>query len=410
MAAPSKLTERRIEALKYDPEGPSRQVQWDDLLSQFGVRVYPSGRKSFVVAYGEARRRKLFTLGKVGVLTLSQARQKARETLVKVDQGEDPVEEKKAKRREREEAISVKDLAEEFLKHQKARWSERHHKESSRRIQRRIVPAFGSKLAADVSRADVNRLHAEITDGGSPIEANRVGTLLHGMFEWAEDFGYLQEGHRNPARRKKGSKVGRNPEGSRTRFLRREEAPRLLRAADSTGEPLDGVIVRLWLLTGLRRSELLHRRWSDIDLKGATLTVPKTKNGREHTVPLSRRAVELLSTLPRPVWGDAPVFPGSRPDQPMTDFKRGWSRIQRLSDLNDLTIHDLRRTVATWLTHMGKVPLSTVSALLNHKTPGAGITAIYTRPVFESMREGLETMAKLLEEIEPVAQEKSAAS
>lgn len=401
MATPTKLTERSIKDLQYAPNGPSRQIHWDEGLSQFGVRVYPSGKKSYVLAYGDARRRKLYAFGVVGGMTLSQARKKARALLVKIDQGGDPLEEKRAERRERQAALSVKELAKEFLEHQEKRWSERHHKESSRRLERRVTPAFGSKLARDVTRSDVNRLHAKITDEGSPIEANRVGTLLHGMFEWAEEFGHLPEGHRNPARRRKGSKVGRNPEGSRSRYLTREEAPTLLWAADATGNSEDGVIVRLWLLTGLRRSELLHRRWSDVDFKENTLTIPRTKNGKEHTIPLSDRAVQLLRSLPRPIQPDAPIFPGEDKTKPLSDYKRRWERIRKLSGIEDLTIHDLRRTVGTWLASLAGLPMLTVSALLNHKVPGGGVTAIYARPMGEALKEAVVTLERLLEEVEP---------
>ncbi|MFC1660871.1 tyrosine-type recombinase/integrase [Gemmatimonadota bacterium] len=406
MAAPEKLTERRIERLRYDQDGPSRQIHWDEVVPGFGVRVYPSGRQSYVLHYGEASKRRLLTLGKVGVITLSQARDQARELLVSVANGADPLEERERRRAAREGAITVEALVEEFLLHHESRWSPKHHRESARRLRSHVLPVLGSARAEDITRADVNRLHAQITERGAPIEANRIRTLLHTMFEWGMEFGQLPESHPNPARHRKGSTVGRNPEGSRSRFLKREEAPRLLRAADSTGNPLDGVIVRLWLLTGLRKSELLHRRWSDVNLRTATLTVPKTKNGREHTLPLSGRAVELLRTLPRPVRPDAPLFPGADPSEPISDFKRPWARIQGLSGLDDLTIHDLRRTVGTWLASLAGVPVAVVAALLNHKPPGAGVTAIYARPMEEAMREAVEELEGLLAQVEPYRQGK----
>jgi integrase len=204
--------------------------------------------------------------------------------------------------------------------------------------------------------------------------------------------------------------VGRNPEGTRSRFLTRDEAPRLLEAADSTGEAVDGVIVRLWLLTGLRRSELLHRTWSDLDLRKKTLTVPRTKNGREHTIPLSDRAVQLLRSLPRHIQPDAPVFPGDDEGKPLSDFKRRWEKIRKLSGLHDLTIHDLRRTVGTWLANLAGVPEHTIAALLNHKTSRAGVTAIYTRTMDEPLRSAVESLEELLASVDPTIEKRKIAN
>ena len=401
MGARTKLTERRIERLEFESEGPSRQIHFDATVLGLGVRLYPSGGKSYVLHYGDRRARKLLTLGKVGVLTLAHAREKAAALLVGIAEGEDPLATRRGERRARDDAATVEALGTEFLAHHEGRWSESHYRESKRRIEKHVTPVLGRMKAADVSRPDINRLHAGITSGGAPVEANRVRTILHTMFEWGAEFGHLPEGHPNPAHRRRGSRIGRNREGGRERYLTREEAPKLLAAADSTGDPTDGVLVRLWLLTGLRRSELLHRRWSDIDLEERTLTVPKTKNGRTHTVPLSGRAVELLTSLPRSIAPDAPLFPGKDPLAPRLDYKRPWERIRELSGLHDLTVHDLRRTVATWLAHLGRVPMATVSAVLNHSPPGAGVTALYARPVAESVREALEEMERLVTGVEP---------
>jgi integrase len=403
------MTERRIEDLRFDPDGPSRQIHFDKSFPGFGVRLYPSGRKSYVLQYGEARRRKLLTLGTVGVLTLSQARTQARRHLVEIGDGADPVAARRAERLRRRTAETVQELAEAFLDEHGDDWSESHRRDSERRVATRLASAIGHIRAEELTRADVNRLHAEITKAGSPTEANRVRTLIHTIYEWGSEFGCIPETLPNPARRARGSKKSRNKEESRTRYLRVEEAPGLLKAADATGDPRDGVLVRLWLLTGLRKSELLGRRWSDLNLQRATLEIPETKSRRPHEVPLSKRAIGLFKALPRPVDPSLPIFPGPDPAQPLKDLKRPWAKIRRLSGLTDLRIHDLRRTAGTWLTHLAGVPIASVSALLNHKTPGAGVTQIYARPMDEALRSAVDELERILVQVEAKMEQKETA-
>lgn len=397
--ANQKLTERRIERLAYNPGGPSRQIEWDTEITSFGVRLYPSGKKSFVLQYGPRTKRQLLALGQVGRVTLEQARGFARERLFELAKGHNPLEERRSRRSA--QAHSVNELITAFLNDNEHRWSRSHASETRRRLEGPVSDAIGHLTPSDVGKADVNKLHTAITKGGAPVEANRVRTIVHTLYEWAADFGYVPEDHRNPAKKRRGSSAGRNTERSRERYLKLEEATKLLAAADRLGY---GAIVRLWLLTGLRRSELLHRRWSDIDWKRRTLTVPNTKNGTTHILPLSNRAMDLFKALqPDIVAKDAPIFPG-RGDEPLVDFKKPWRQIRRGSGLSDLTIHDLRRTVGTWLASLSGTPITTVSALLNHQAPG-GVTAIYTRPMDDAVRNAVNELERLLVSVEPEKQD-----
>lgn len=418
-----KFTERRIERLTHDPDGPARQIVWDTEIPGHGVRLYASGRKAFVLQYGHSTRRKLKTLGQVGVLTLHQAREMAREDRVTIAKGGDPLEERRAARHADAIGRTVDDLIEAYLEAKKptgnrardraqGRWSESHYAESRRRLQgaerlkehgradkaeRVTVSAkIGGFEPSEVRRVHINEIHAEITGRGSPVEANRVRTLICSMFEWAADHGYVDEDHPNPARKNR-SGSGRNEEASRDRVLTQAEATGLLRAADKLGH---GALVRLWLLTGLRKNELLQRHWSDVDLDAATITITETKNGERHVAFLSRRAVELLEPL-KPKSEDLPLFPGrAGSPNPRRDFKGPWGRILEEAGIEDLTIHDLRRTFSTWLED--KVGRATLKALLNHKSV-RDVTDIYARSTESKMREAAEEMARMLADVEPSA-------
>jgi integrase len=104
------------------------------------------------------------------------------------------------------------------------------------------------------------------------------------------------------------------------------------------------------------------------------------------------------------------LFPGDDPDEPLADFKRRWERIRRLSGLEDLTIHDLRRTVGTWLANLAGVPEHTIAALLNHKTRGAGVTAIYARTMDAPLRKAVKSLEKLLDSVDPRVEERKTAN
>src|SRR5690606_4199637 len=221
------LTKRKVDALRYNPRGPAQQVLWDGTLPGFGVRVYESDRKSFVLAYrtrdGRAR---LMTLGKVGVLTVDQARERARAELVKVADGRDPLAERKAAR----QGETVKALATEWIERH-AKHHNRSWREQQRLIEKHVLPALGSRKVKDVTRADVARLHAKIGEN-APILANRVHEVVRAMFERGRAWGYLPENAPNPA-----ADIERFPENKRERWVSGNELPRLLAAIDAEPDP-----------------------------------------------------------------------------------------------------------------------------------------------------------------------------
>lgn len=404
-----RLTERRIESLSFDPSGSTRQFGWDTDVPGFGVRLYQSGRKCYVLQYWLTGRRRLMQLGEAGVMPLEQARELARAARAKVNQDIDPLMERTTARQERAEAGTLSELIDAFLLENEGRWSDAHARETRRRLTGPVRQAIGSLPPTQVGRADINRLHAVITKRGAPVEANRIKTLLHAMFEWAADFGYVPEDHPNPAKGRRRSS-GRNPERTRERVLEREEATELLKAADETGNIQDGVILRLFLLTALRRSELLQRHWSDVSFEDCTLTIPKTKNGTSHTVPLSDRAIQLFRSLPHPIDPNAPIFPAFKGSskEGIVDWKRPWQRIRKAAGVKDIKVHDLRRTTASWLGRSGVTEV-TIAGLLNHTLRGVpAVTAIYLRPMDDPIREAVDKMAELLSEVEPVGLQRSA--
>lgn len=375
------FTKRALDALRYDPKGPAQQILWSDEKHDppgFGLRVYPSGRKSFVLSYRtRAGRARILTLGGYGVLTLDEARAKARKELVRVSEGADPVAERKVERA----ASNVREFSDAWLeKHAKPH--RRSWKEDKRRIDQRIVPALGHLALTDVKRSDVAALHAEIGKD-TPVEANRVLELVRAMLNKAREWGLVPETSPNPAAR-----VRRFPEQSRTRYVTPAELPRLWEAIGAEPNEHVRAAMRLYLLTGLRRRELLRARWADVDLEAREWRIPETKSGETHVVPLSGAAAAILDALPR-FAGNPHVFPGHKRGTSLQNIEKNWRTARTAAGLEDVTLHDLRRTVGSWLASSG-TSLAIVGQVLGHAPGDVAATAVYARLQRDAARSALE--------------------
>ena len=374
-----KLRKTDVDRLRWNPNGPSVQVLWDCDPVGLGVRVHPSGRKAYVCRYratrGRAGRKRLLVLGPANVLTLDQARDDARKMLARVLHGEDP-----AETRERERsAITFGQLADRYLDEQGA--EKRSAKADRQRVRDYLRPAFGTKLAVSVSRADLAALHTRLADQHSGPTANRALALASVMFNWGERVGALPAGHVSPA---KG--IPRYRERSRERFLSKDEMRRVLKAVDAHPNVYFKAAILLFLETGLRRSELLSARWRDVDLEAGTLRVPRTKQGGAHEVPLTEVAVAVLKGLPREQ--DNPhVLPGTKRGSHLAGIDKMWADIRKAANVEDVWIHDLRRTVGSWMTQQG-ASIALVGAVLGHRN--ISTTAVYARVADDHQRAALE--------------------
>ena len=384
------LTKRQIDAARYGGDGTSWDMRPDGTIPGLALRVYPSGTKSFVLRYRAGGPRVRFvTLGRYGVLTLEQARKKARKLLGQVADGLDPAEEK---RRRRVEGVTVGAFADRWLEDY-AKAHRRSWPEDARRIETRIKPALGRLPLASVTPGDVAKLHAEI-GRTAKVEANRVAQLVRALYNAAAAWGAVPAGHPNPAAVSRSPYLGGNSavrtfrERSRERYVRPDEMPRLLKAIEQEENAEGRAVLRLLLLTGCRKTEILGARWEDVDLKRGELRLPEAKEGGR-TVRVPLEAVELLKGLPR---GTSPyLFPSrSDPEKPRGDIKRSWARVRERAGLEDVRVHDLRRTVGAWLASAGASEL-VIGDVLGHSDPTA--TRVYARIADESARAALEEFA-----------------
>jgi integrase len=385
------LTKRKLDALTYDPAGPKTQVHYDGAdVPGFGVLVTVTGVRTFILKYrpnGSSIPKRL-TIGRYGALTLAQAREIARDELHAARKGDDPAERKRTARLDEKRSITVEGFAPIYLENARTRGNpgkkrrpKKTWREDERRIHKYVIPALGKRRMAEVTKADVRKLHNRIE---AKYESNRVLALVSVMFEAARMLGYIEDEATNPARG-----VATFEEKSRDRFVTETEMPRLMAAIDEEDNPHLRAAFMLYLLTGFRRGELLGLRWPDVDLDRRLITLPDTKAGRPHHLPLSDPAVAILQGLPRMVGNPyvlpSPVLPG----KPMHghSVKQVWARIRKRAGLPDVRLHDLRRTVGSWLALSG-VSLPMIGAVLNHTQPST--TAVYARLQDEATRGALE--------------------
>lgn len=376
-----KLTKRTVDAAEIRS---SRYVLFDDEVKGFGLRVFPSGEKSWIVEYrpnggGRGVSKRRFTLGSAGTLTPDAARRAAKDALASVRFGSDPARAKEAARK----SVTVADLAQRFLAdHVDLKRKPGTAQQYRHLLEDFVVPALGSQKAEAVTRREMSKLHAGMQD--KPYQANRMLAVMGAMYTFAGKRGMVPETC-NPVRG-----IEKYREHRRERFLTPEELERIgaaLREAETVGIAWDAdetgpnakhlakaenrrtvlgvhpaAAIRLLILTGARLREILHLRWEHVDLGRGLLFLPDSKTGRK-TIVLNAPALLLLADLPR--FGSY-VIAGDNHEKPRADLHRPWKMIAKRAGLEAVRIHDLRHTFASFGAGSG-LGLPILGKLLGHK-------------------------------------------
>jgi len=376
-----KLTKSYIDKLTYSKRNHVHDIHWDESLPGFGLRVYPSGKKVFVIHYRVKGRKHYKLVARYGTMTLEQAREAAKREFVVIMDNKDPLE----ARRKSQATIPFKELCEIYIE----RYAKQHKKtwfEDLRRNEKYLLPAFRAVRIDAITRADCGTLHGSL-GLKYPYGANRCLEQLSKMFELAREWGYLPENHSNPAR---GIKAFR--EKQRDRWVRPDEMPKLAEAINNEKNFYGRQAIWLYLLLGVRRTELLTAKWTDIDWDREELRLEETKNGKVHYVPLSRPAIAILRSLPV-MDGNPYILPGAKSGQHLVGIQNIWERIRAEAGVEDVRLHDLRRTLGSWLAQAGN-SLHLIGRVLNHSSQST--TAIYARFAQDNVREALENHGEKL--------------
>ncbi|MCU0839039.1 MAG: site-specific integrase [Rhodospirillales bacterium] len=349
-----KLTKRFIEAA---PPKDKAYILWDGDIPGFGVRVMPSGRKAFVLQYRIGRRSRTMSLGYTQVITPDKARGMAIAHLAAIEDNRDPL----ADRDDYRKALTVRELAQRFeAEHIAVHLKPLTAAEYRRALKKAILPCFGRRLIAEVSREEIARFRHKYRH--VPYFANRCLAILSKMFNLAELWGLRADGS-NPCRH-----IRKYKEERRERFL---SAPELRRVgqvlAEMEAERVEMasalVAIRLLILTGCRLGEILTLKWEHVDCDGSVLNLPDSKTGAK-AVYLGQPAVEVLRTAPR--LPDNPwVIWGRKPGAHLYSLQDVWERVRARAGLIDLRIHDLRHTFASAAVAAGQ-GLPMIGKLLGH--------------------------------------------
>lgn len=383
-----RLTNQTAATVPLPRERP-QVVVFDDDLAGFGLCVNRGGSRQWIVQYrnalGKTRRE---TLGRVGLLSATEARRAASERLARVKLGEDPHAEKaKAKVRA---ALTVGSKIEPYLELAASRQRPSSLRDTRRYMQETWKPLHREPLHA-ITRAQVAERLAEIARDSGPYAANRARAALSAFYAWLIGTGAAEN---NPVI----GTLKSAQEERRSRVLTKPEMRAILGACRNDDF---GRIVRLLLLTGQRRDEVAAMLWDELDLAGGIWHLPgsRTKNGLPHDVPLSRPTLNILAGLPQ-LEGHAHVF-GDGPGA-FSGFSKAKAALDRRSGVTNWRLHDLRRTASTGMNSVGVLP-HVVEAVLNHISGSkAGVAGVYNHALYNpEKRAALDLWAEFLETLDP---------
>jgi integrase len=330
-----------------------RYIVWDTDIPSFGVRVEPSGSRSYLIRYRvKGSPQKQLSLGKHPVVTYGEARKRAYEVLSATSSGVDPA---KAREERKAGSVTFTEISDQFLDtFVKDRRSDRTLEGYSTIIKKHLQPAIGKKAAIEVTSLDAQKLHGELFD--KPYQANRCLAVLSSVYSWAYKTKRITK-KLNPT-----EDVERYKEEHRERFLTSEELARLGKALNTSAiDPFAKIAILLLLLTGCRLREILYLRWQDVDLERGFINLPRGKTGKR-AVFLSPAAQRRLASLARE---GVYVIPGKDPENPRPDLKRPWAALRKAAGLPDVRLHDLRHTNASIGVNSG-IGLPIIGKLLGH--------------------------------------------
>ena len=386
-----KLTDRQIKNLKTTKE---RYEIWEG--NGFGIRLFPTGKKSWVFMYrfnGKARR---LTLGHYPQMTVAEAHAAHGQALTELEKGIDPGTNLVKFNKENRTAQTVENLANEYIE----KWAKprkRSWREDERMLRKDVIPTLGRYKAKTITRRDIVVLLDKVSERGASIAANRTLAVTRRMFNFAVERDILEI---SPCYNIKAP----TKENRRDRLLSSEEIKAFWHGLDNASMfESTKLALRLQLVTAQRKGELVSAEWEEFDLNNGWWTIPasKAKNGNHHRVPLSPLALKLLKELKALAKDSKWLLPSPRGNNHVIPTSIDHALRNNLEKFGEntkpFTPHDLRRTAASHMTALG-ISRLVVSKLLNHAENS--VTAVYDRHAYNQEKENaLKIWAKQLERI-----------
>ncbi|MCG2590386.1 tyrosine-type recombinase/integrase [Rhodohalobacter sulfatireducens] len=345
--------------LKFYPKPDKRVTLTDHEVGGLSVRIYPSGNKAFYYRYRWNDSVIDYKVGDYPDTSLSDAREEARELKGKVQDGLNPMAEKKA-RKQAPDVITVRDLIEDFKRDYLPKKKASTQSSYKSRINK-IEKKFGKKSIEELTRRDVKRWLKKVAKK-HPVNANRIQAIFSKIYSYA-----VKEDYTNNHPIKGLDKVG-GKEKNRELNYTHDDIRNLWNAFETQREPMQSVL-KMLLLTGQRLGETSRMKWRDIDQHNALWIIPKTetKGGETHIVPLTEMAIELLENVHQITGKKDYVFASPKKENsPLAFFGNVTDRIRPIAELPDFKIHDLRHIVITGMISLG-VDMVHVGKAVSHK-------------------------------------------
>ena len=398
-----KLTATGVEKWKVTDK---RQEVPDTLMTGLYLTVQPSGKKAWQIRYRFGEKHRRMTLGRYPMLSLGDARARAREALTAAQDGRDPAGEREAEKMARVELqISgrdkIKTIVEEFGKMHLSKL--KSGEMVKRELNRHVVAIWGERDIHDITRRDVSALVNGIEGSGRVVTANRVWAYLNKFLNWSVDQGIITQSPTLGVKRK-------IVEKSRDRVLSDAEIKLFWQACTVEGQPW-GHLGKMLLLTGQRLGEVVNMTDREITGDLWHLTADRTKNGRAHDIALSEAARDVLGAVER-VKGQAGYVFTTNGASALQGYHKGRNHIAKrmaeiasheageAEEIPHWTFHDLRRTAATGMARLG-IRVRVTEAVLNHVGgTGGGIVAVYQRHDYaDEKRNALDAWARFVADL-----------
>jgi integrase len=375
------FTEARIRQLPAALAGTGRVYWKDSQIRGLCLAVSESGRKTFIVYRKVHHRPERIAIGPWPDVSVIEARKRAEQMNAAIGRGENPADDRRQKRLEG----TLGNLFVRFIEeHAKLNKRPRSVAEDEA-LWRRYLKPWEQRQLSEIRTKDVRHLHDDLRAGHGVYPANRTLALLKTMFNKAI---------------KRWDWKGSNPcngidkfeELERERFLTGDEMPRFLMALKQEANHDFRDFLMLDLLTGARRSNLMEMEWAEIDFAGAVWRIPvsKFKGKRDQSIPLVPVALNVLKGRRAVVNDQRWVFPGAVAGKPIQSFRKPWERLLKRAEITNLRLHDVRRTLGSWMSSAGAA-LPVIKTALGHQD--IATTLIYTRSEDTAVREALNVTA-----------------
>ncbi len=388
------ITDKLIRGLEAPAKG--NKVYWDDEITGLGIRITAGGHKAFVLRYTLHGLERRYTIGEFGSapgFNTTAARAKVLELKGRIASGKnkfDPAEafDPLMAKEKAHKAATVQQLADEYMdKHAYSKKRPASARNDKAMLDTLILPRIGNLKVASITGNHIHDIHRALS--AAPYRANRVLALLSKMFALAVKWGWCAD---NPV---KG--IERYQEQKRDRWLSGDEISRLCEQLDNHTNTRSANAIRLLILTGARKGEVLTAKWQDMDFERGVWIKPSahTKQKKTEHVPLNAAALALLEKMNQErIVGIPFIFPGDIKGKPLQEIRRTWEDVCEKAELKNVRIHDLRHSFASHLVSSG-LSLPIIGRLMGHTQTAT--TARYAHLADDPLREATNRFGVILE-------------